>query len=72
MAHIKKSITVEYEDNSYGRTEQKTKVFSTDKETDDKQIVLKEIEEWRKDGGYVIKNQSQMNEDNFVYEHVED
>tara|TARA_B100001057_G_C22116748_1_gene669189 strand:- start:237 stop:452 length:216 start_codon:yes stop_codon:yes gene_type:complete len=71
MAHIKKSITVEYEDNSYGKTEQKTKVFSTDS-NDDKQLVLKEIEEWRRDGGYVIKNQNQMNEDNFVYEHVED
>ena len=71
MAHIKKSITVEYEDNSYGKTEQKTKVFSTDS-NDDKQLVLKEIEEWRRDGGYVIKNQSQMNEDNFVYEHVEE
>tara|TARA_E500000178_G_C16732353_1_gene622151 strand:- start:398 stop:613 length:216 start_codon:yes stop_codon:yes gene_type:complete len=71
MAHIKKSITVEYEDNSYGKTEQKTKVFSTDS-NDDKQLVLKEIEEWRRDGGYVIKNQNQMNEDGFVYEHVED
>ena len=71
MAHIKKSITVEYEDNSYGKTEQKTKVFSTDS-NDDKQLVLKEIEEWRRDGGYVIKNQNQMNEDNFVFEHVED
>ena len=71
MAHIKKSITVEYEDNSYGKTEQKTKVFSTDS-NDDKQLVLKEIEEWRREGGYIIKNQNQMNEDNFVYEHVED
>lgn len=71
MAHIKKSITVEYEDNSYGKTEQKTKVFSTDS-NDDMQLVLKEIEDWRRDGGYLIKNQDQMNEDNFVYEHVED
>tara|TARA_B100001287_G_C22461929_1_gene425442 strand:+ start:321 stop:536 length:216 start_codon:yes stop_codon:yes gene_type:complete len=71
MAHIKKSITVEYEDNSYGKTEQKTKVFSTDS-NDDMQLVLKEIEDWRRDGGYIIKNQDQMNEDNFVYEHVED
>lgn len=71
MAHIKKSITVEYEDNSYGKIEQKTKVFSTDS-NDDMQLVLKEIEDWRRDGGYLIKNQDQMNEDNFVYEHVED
>ena len=71
MAHIKKSITVEYEDNSYGKTEQTTKVFSTDS-NDDMQLVLKEIEDWRRDGGYIIKNQDQMNEDNFVYEHVED
>tara|TARA_B100000902_G_scaffold260359_1_gene246611 strand:- start:1842 stop:2057 length:216 start_codon:yes stop_codon:yes gene_type:complete len=71
MAHIKKSITVEYEDNSYGKTEQKTKVFSTD-ENDDKQLVLKEIEEWRRDNGFIIKNQDKMNEDNFDYEHVED
>ena len=71
MAHIKKSITVQYEDNSYGRTEQKTKVFSTD-EKDDKQLVLKQIEDWRYEGGYIIKNPLQMNEDNFVYEHVED
>tara|TARA_Y100000816_G_C25959781_1_gene500837 strand:- start:121 stop:336 length:216 start_codon:yes stop_codon:yes gene_type:complete len=71
MAHIKKSITVQYEDNSYGKTEQKTKVFSTDS-NDDMQLVLKEIEDWRRDGGYIIKNQDQMNEDNFVYEHVED
>ena len=71
MAHIKKSITVEYEDNSFGKTEQKTKVFSTDS-NDDKQLVLKEIEEWRRDNGYIIKNQDKMNEDNFVYEHVED
>ena len=71
MAHIKKSITVQYEDNSYGKTEQKTKVFSTNS-NDDMQLVLKEIEDWRRDGGYIIKNQDQMNEDNFVYEHVED
>tara|TARA_B100000214_G_C23949662_1_gene619808 strand:- start:454 stop:666 length:213 start_codon:yes stop_codon:yes gene_type:complete len=70
MAHIKKSITVQYEDNSYGRTEQKTKVFSTD-ENDDKALVLKQIEDWRYEGGYIIKNPEQMNEDNFVYEHVE-
>ena len=70
MAHIKKSITVQYEDNSYGRTEQKTKVFSTD-ENDDKALVLKQIEDWRYEGVYIIKNPEQMNEDNFVYEHVE-
>tara|TARA_Y100000389_G_scaffold197822_1_gene233164 strand:- start:2304 stop:2519 length:216 start_codon:yes stop_codon:yes gene_type:complete len=71
MAHIKKSITVEYEDNSYGKTEQKSRVFETDS-NDDKQLVLKEIEEWRRDGGYVIKNPEQVNLDGFVYEHVED
>ena len=70
MAHIKKSITVQYDDNSYGRTEQKTKVFSTD-ENDDKALVLKQIEDWRYEGGYIIKNPEQMNEDGFVYEHVE-
>ena len=73
MAHIKKSITVEYEDNSYGKTEQKTKVFSTDSNDDkDKGLVLVEIEEWRRDGGYIIKNPEQLNEDGFVFEHVED
>tara|TARA_B100000035_G_scaffold255499_1_gene225171 strand:- start:1819 stop:2034 length:216 start_codon:yes stop_codon:yes gene_type:complete len=71
MSYINRSITVEYEDNSYGKTEQKTIVFSTGPDKDKGQI-LKEIEDWRRDGGYIIKNRDQMNEDNFVYEHVEE
>ena len=68
MPYIKKSITVQYEDNSYGKKEQKTKTFSGVEQ----HAVLKEIEEWRRDGGYVIKNQSDLTAENFTFEHAED
>lgn len=68
MPYVKKSITVEYEDNSYGKKEQKTKTFSGK----DQNAVLKDIEEWRYNGGYVIKNKSHLVPDNFTFEHSED
>lgn len=68
MPYIKKSITVEYEDNSYGQKQQKTKTFSGV----DQNAVLKDIEEWRYNGGYVITNKSHLVPENFTFEHAED
>jgi len=64
MPYIKKSITVQYEDNSYGKTEQKTQTFSG-KDADD---VLNNIEQWRHDGGYILKNKADLIPDNFTLE----
>ena len=71
MSYINRSITVQYEDNSYGKTEQKTIVFTTGPDKDKGQV-LKEIEDWRYNGGYIIRNPEQINEDGFTYEHVEE
>ncbi len=68
MPYIKKSITVEYEDNSYGQKQQKTQTFSGVNQQD----VLKDIEDWRHDGGYVITNKSHLVSENFTFEHAED
>ena len=68
MPYIKKSITVEYEDNSYGQKLQKTKTFSGKEQSE----VLKDIEQWRYEGGYIIKNKEQLTPDNFTFSHCED
>jgi len=53
MAHyVKWSIEVTYEDNSYGQKTTKTKVF----EGKDQTIILKDIEQWRYDNGYIIRS----------------
>tara|TARA_A100001015_G_C14438148_1_gene499396 strand:- start:136 stop:348 length:213 start_codon:yes stop_codon:yes gene_type:complete len=70
MSFIKKSIEVTYIDNSYGKSETKTKSFSTDDETlVTPHDVMKHIEEWRFDNGYQIT--SEINLDNFTLAHQE-
>jgi len=58
--YVKWSIEVTYEDNSYGKKETKTKVF----DGKDKEDILKEIEQWRYDNGYIIR--SELTFDNFT------
>ena len=70
MPFIKKSIEVTYIDNSFGKSETKTKTFSTDNETlTNPHDVMKHIEEWRYDNGYQIT--SEVNMDNFTFTHQE-
>lgn len=59
--YVKKSIDVTYEDNSHGKSVTAVKTFEG-KEIDQ---VLKDIETWRYDGGYIIK--SSLDFDNFVH-----
>ena len=70
MPFIKKSIEVTYIDNSFGKSETKSKTFSTDNETlVNPHDVMKHIEEWRHDNGYQIT--SEVNMDNFTFTHQE-
>jgi len=70
MPFIKKSIEVTYIDNSFGKSETKSKTFSTDDETlVTAHDVMKHIEEWRFDNGYQIT--SEINLDNFTFAHQE-
>lgn len=66
MPHIKYTINVTYQDNSYGKQVIKTQPFSGR----DIPEVLNKIEKWRYDNGYVIK--SSLDNANFVSEKAED
>ena len=66
MTYVKKSITVRYEDNTRGKKDIKTKVFSGK----DQLEILKDIEKWRYDNGYIIR--SSLDYDNFVFGQGED
>ena len=61
MAYVKKSIDVTYEDNSFGKTV--TNVQTFEGKTIDQ--ILKDIETWRYNNGYIIK--SSLDFDNFVH-----
>jgi hypothetical protein len=52
MPYVKKTIEVTYEDNSRGKKVTKTKSFSGK----DQFEVLKDIEKWRYDNGYIIRS----------------
>ena len=60
---IKKSITVQYEDNSYGKTELKSKVFTGTNLPE----ILKDVETFRYNGGYIIKNKDDLTDANVTY-----
>ncbi len=64
--YVKKSIEVTYEDNSRGKKITKTKSFSGK----DQYEILKEIEKWRYDNGYIIRSSLDFN--NFTASRGED
>lgn len=63
MPEIKKTLELQYEDNSYGKTEQKTKTFTGDDLSD----LLSQIETFRYNGGYIIKNKDDLTGENIQY-----
>ena len=64
--YVKRSIEVTYEDNSKGKKVTKTKIF----EGKDVPDILKEIEKWRYDNGYIIRSSLDWN--NFTASRGED
>lgn len=66
MPYVKKSIIVNYEDNTRGKKDIKTKVFSGK----DQFEILKDIEKWRYDNGYIIR--SSLEPANFTFSMSED
>lgn len=55
--YIKYSIDVSYTDNSYGKSEDKVKTFTTSAEKPHIEDMFKEIYQWRYDNGYVLKTE---------------